>query len=67
MSDNYVVLFLFLLKVEASGIFVKNIIPGSAAEQSGQIKVDDKIIAVSESQFEFNILHCTTSLPNAKD
>ncbi|KAJ6662563.1 hypothetical protein lerEdw1_011700 [Lerista edwardsae] len=32
--------------VESSGIFVKNIIPGSAAEQSGQIKVDDKIIAV---------------------
>ncbi|XP_066480692.1 inaD-like protein [Tiliqua scincoides] len=32
--------------VESSGIFVKNVIPGSAAEQSGQIKVDDKIIAV---------------------
>ncbi|KAL8178557.1 UNVERIFIED_CONTAM: hypothetical protein K2H54_051213 [Gekko kuhli] len=33
-------------KVESSGIFVKNIIPGSAAEHSGQIKVHDKIIAV---------------------
>ncbi|KAH0618553.1 hypothetical protein JD844_017879 [Phrynosoma platyrhinos] len=32
--------------VESSGIFVKNIIPGSAAEYSGQIKVNDKIIAV---------------------
>uniref|UniRef100_A0ABM5G843 InaD-like protein isoform X2 n=1 Tax=Pogona vitticeps TaxID=103695 RepID=A0ABM5G843_9SAUR len=32
--------------VESSGIFVKNIIPGSAAEHSGQIKVNDKIIAV---------------------
>ncbi|XP_048352066.1 inaD-like protein isoform X3 [Sphaerodactylus townsendi] len=33
-------------KVESSGIFVKNIVPGSAAEHSGQIKVHDKIIAV---------------------
>ncbi|KAJ7332649.1 hypothetical protein JRQ81_014829, partial [Phrynocephalus forsythii] len=32
--------------VESSGIFVKNIIPGSAAEHNGQIKVNDKIIAV---------------------
>nr|XP_020645546.1 inaD-like protein [Pogona vitticeps] len=32
--------------VESSGIFVKNIIPGSAAEHGGQIKVNDKIIAV---------------------
>nr|XP_060629610.1 inaD-like protein isoform X1 [Anolis sagrei ordinatus] len=32
--------------VESSGIFVKNIIPGSAAEHNGQIRVNDKIIAV---------------------
>uniref|UniRef100_G1KH21 PATJ crumbs cell polarity complex component n=1 Tax=Anolis carolinensis TaxID=28377 RepID=G1KH21_ANOCA len=32
--------------VESSGIFVKNIIPGSAAEHSGQIRVNDKITAV---------------------
>uniref|UniRef100_A0A670JGU9 PATJ crumbs cell polarity complex component n=1 Tax=Podarcis muralis TaxID=64176 RepID=A0A670JGU9_PODMU len=31
---------------ESSGIFVKNIIPDSAAEHSGQIKVHDRIIAV---------------------
>ncbi|XP_053099210.1 inaD-like protein isoform X2 [Hemicordylus capensis] len=36
----------FSSAVESSGIFVKNIIPGSAAEHSGQIKVHDKIIAV---------------------
>ncbi|XP_044286198.1 inaD-like protein [Varanus komodoensis] len=38
--------------VESSGIFVKNIIPGSAAEQSGQIKVNDKIIAVDGVNIE---------------
>ncbi|XP_039194986.1 inaD-like protein isoform X2 [Crotalus tigris] len=32
---------------EASGIFIKNVIPGSAAEHNGQIKVKDKIIAVN--------------------
>ncbi|XP_062994192.1 inaD-like protein [Elgaria multicarinata webbii] len=32
--------------VDSSGIFVKNVIPGSAAEHSGQIKIHDKIIAV---------------------
>ncbi|XP_063154111.1 inaD-like protein isoform X3 [Candoia aspera] len=32
---------------EASGIFIKNIIPGSAADHSGYIKVKDKIIAVN--------------------
>uniref|UniRef100_A0A8D2L6H0 PATJ crumbs cell polarity complex component n=1 Tax=Varanus komodoensis TaxID=61221 RepID=A0A8D2L6H0_VARKO len=37
---------------ESSGIFVKNIIPGSAAEQSGQIKVNDKIIAVDGVNIE---------------
>ncbi|NWI21569.1 INADL protein, partial [Crypturellus soui] len=31
---------------EPSGIFVKNIIPGSAADHNGQIQVHDKIIAV---------------------
>uniref|UniRef100_A0A8C5WM35 PDZ domain-containing protein n=1 Tax=Leptobrachium leishanense TaxID=445787 RepID=A0A8C5WM35_9ANUR len=31
----------------SSGIFVKSIIPGSAAEQSGRIKVYDRIIAVN--------------------
>ncbi|XP_053549622.1 inaD-like protein [Bombina bombina] len=30
----------------SSGVFVKSIIPGSAAEQSGYIKVQDRIIAV---------------------
>lgn len=48
--------------MESSGIFVKNIIPGSAAEQSGQIKVGDKIVAVSKSWLKSDILHCTTSL-----
>ncbi|XP_014794723.1 PREDICTED: inaD-like protein [Calidris pugnax] len=32
--------------VEPSGIFVKNIIPGSAADHNGQIHVNDKIVAV---------------------
>lgn len=32
---------------EASGIYVKSIIPGSAAYHSGQIQVNDKIVAVS--------------------
>ncbi|NXI58019.1 INADL protein, partial [Chloroceryle aenea] len=32
--------------VEPSGIFVKNIIPGSAADHNGQIHVQDKIVAV---------------------
>ncbi|KFZ63627.1 InaD-like, partial [Antrostomus carolinensis] len=32
--------------VELSGIFVKNIIPGSAADHNGQIHVHDKIVAV---------------------
>ncbi|XP_051652276.1 inaD-like protein isoform X2 [Manacus candei] len=32
--------------VEPSGIFVKNIIPGSAADHNGQIHVHDKIVAV---------------------
>ncbi|KAK2543198.1 Inadl isoform A [Columba livia] len=32
--------------VESSGIFVKNIIPGSAADHNGQIHVNDKIVAV---------------------
>ncbi|XP_031459360.1 inaD-like protein isoform X2 [Phasianus colchicus] len=32
--------------VESSGIFVKNIIPGSAADHNGQIHVHDKIVAV---------------------
>uniref|UniRef100_A0A8B9FBD0 PATJ crumbs cell polarity complex component n=1 Tax=Amazona collaria TaxID=241587 RepID=A0A8B9FBD0_9PSIT len=32
--------------VEPSGIFVKNIIPGSAADHNGQIHVRDKIVAV---------------------
>ncbi|XP_038268894.1 inaD-like protein isoform X4 [Dermochelys coriacea] len=32
--------------VDSSGIFVKNIIPGSAADHSGLIQVQDKIIAV---------------------
>lgn len=40
--------------MESSGIFVKNIVPGSAAEYSGQIKVHDKIIAVST--LFFNLL-----------
>ncbi|XP_010082207.1 PREDICTED: inaD-like protein, partial [Pterocles gutturalis] len=31
---------------ESSGIFVKNIIPGSAADHNGQIHVNDKIVAV---------------------
>ncbi|XP_059503902.1 inaD-like protein isoform X2 [Stegostoma tigrinum] len=31
---------------DTSGIFVKSIIPGSAAEQSGRIQVHDRIIAV---------------------
>ncbi|XP_064372363.1 inaD-like protein isoform X4 [Dromaius novaehollandiae] len=31
---------------EPSGIFVKNIIPGSAADHNGQIQVHDKIVAV---------------------
>ncbi|XP_042676068.1 inaD-like protein isoform X5 [Centrocercus urophasianus] len=31
---------------ESSGIFVKNIIPGSAADHNGQIHVHDKIVAV---------------------
>ncbi|NXQ83153.1 INADL protein, partial [Nyctibius grandis] len=34
--------------VEPSGIFVKNIIPGSAADHNGQIHVHDKIVAVSK-------------------
>ncbi|NXU59041.1 INADL protein, partial [Turnix velox] len=32
--------------VEPSGIFVKNIVPGSAADHNGQIHVHDKIVAV---------------------
>ncbi|KFP91028.1 InaD-like, partial [Apaloderma vittatum] len=32
--------------VEPSGIFVKNIIPGSAADHNGQIHIHDKIVAV---------------------
>ncbi|XP_009882282.1 PREDICTED: inaD-like protein [Charadrius vociferus] len=32
--------------VEPSGIFVKNVIPGSAADHNGQIHVHDKIVAV---------------------
>ncbi|NXX89602.1 INADL protein, partial [Centropus bengalensis] len=32
--------------IEPSGIFVKNIIPGSAADHNGQIHVHDKIVAV---------------------
>ncbi|TRZ20029.1 hypothetical protein HGM15179_007010 [Zosterops borbonicus] len=32
--------------IEPSGIFVKNIIPGSAADHNGQIRVHDKIVAV---------------------
>uniref|UniRef100_A0A8C0QSN5 PATJ crumbs cell polarity complex component n=1 Tax=Chelonoidis abingdonii TaxID=106734 RepID=A0A8C0QSN5_CHEAB len=32
--------------VDSSGIFVKNIIPGSAADHSGLIQVQDKIVAV---------------------
>ncbi|XP_034271113.1 inaD-like protein [Pantherophis guttatus] len=32
---------------EASGIFIKNVIPDSAADHNGQIKVNDKIIAVN--------------------
>ncbi|KYO36940.1 hypothetical protein Y1Q_0020943 [Alligator mississippiensis] len=32
--------------LDSSGIFVKNIIPGSAAEHSGCIQVHDKIVAV---------------------
>lgn len=32
--------------LEPSGIFVKNIIPGSAADHNGQIHVHDKIVAV---------------------
>ncbi|XP_006862542.1 PREDICTED: inaD-like protein [Chrysochloris asiatica] len=31
---------------EGSGIYVKNIIPGSAASHNGQIQVNDKIVAV---------------------
>nr|XP_015211664.1 PREDICTED: inaD-like protein isoform X1 [Lepisosteus oculatus] len=31
---------------ESPGIFVKTVIPGSAAEQSGQIQVHDKIVAI---------------------
>ncbi|XP_030311143.1 inaD-like protein isoform X3 [Calypte anna] len=33
-------------ELEPSGIFVKNIIPGSAADHNGQIHVHDKIVAV---------------------
>ncbi|NWR64368.1 INADL protein, partial [Bucorvus abyssinicus] len=32
--------------IEPSGIFVKNIIPGSAADHNGQIHIHDKIVAV---------------------
>uniref|UniRef100_A0A670ZXG1 PATJ crumbs cell polarity complex component n=1 Tax=Pseudonaja textilis TaxID=8673 RepID=A0A670ZXG1_PSETE len=32
---------------EPSGIFIKNVIPDSAADHNGQIKVNDKIIAVN--------------------
>ncbi|XP_074858318.1 inaD-like protein isoform X2 [Carettochelys insculpta] len=32
--------------VDSSGIFVKNIIPGSAADHSGLIQIHDKIVAV---------------------
>ncbi|XP_043942734.1 inaD-like protein [Protopterus annectens] len=42
--------------IDSSGIFVKSIIPGSAAEHSGLIKVRDRIIAVDGK----NVLH----LPN---
>nr|XP_009686867.1 PREDICTED: inaD-like protein [Struthio camelus australis] len=35
-----------LCDTEPSGIFVKNIIPGSAADHNGQIQVHDKIVAV---------------------
>ncbi|NXI42237.1 INADL protein, partial [Galbula dea] len=38
--------------VEPSGIFVKNIIPGSAADHSGQIHVQDKIVAVDGVNIE---------------
>ncbi|XP_066232533.1 inaD-like protein isoform X1 [Saccopteryx leptura] len=31
---------------EASGIYVKSVIPGSAADHNGQIQVNDKIVAV---------------------
>lgn len=31
---------------DAVGVFVKNVVPGSAAEQSGKILVHDRIIAV---------------------
>lgn len=44
-------LFLFLpLPTEPSGIFVKNVIPGSAADHNGQIHVHDKIVAVSKKK-----------------
>uniref|UniRef100_A0A8D0HJN6 PATJ crumbs cell polarity complex component n=1 Tax=Sphenodon punctatus TaxID=8508 RepID=A0A8D0HJN6_SPHPU len=37
--------------ISDTGIFVKNIIPGSAADHSGQIQVQDKIVAVSKISF----------------
>ncbi|KAM5256425.1 inaD-like protein [Ctenodactylus gundi] len=37
---------------EASGVFVKSIIPGSAADHSGQIQVNDKIVAVDGVNIE---------------
>lgn len=32
---------------EPAGIYVKSIVPGSAAQHSGQIRVEDQIVAVS--------------------
>uniref|UniRef100_A0A8C8SUP7 PATJ crumbs cell polarity complex component n=1 Tax=Pelusios castaneus TaxID=367368 RepID=A0A8C8SUP7_9SAUR len=41
--------------VDSSGIFVKNIIPGSAADHSGLIQVQDKIVAVDG----INVQNCS--------
>lgn len=41
------------LHSDAVGVFVKHVVPGSAADQSGNIQVQDRLIAVRKLLFYY--------------
>jgi len=46
ISWKYLCVFLYFLSEELSGIFVKSISEGSAADLSGRICINDRIVEV---------------------
>ena len=54
MWFNFITSVLFFFAEDLSGIFVKSVIEGSAADLNGQIVVNDQIVAVSWQSIDVN-------------